>query len=294
MVNLFETMMQAQNGAASELMAKQFNLSRQQTELAVEALMPAFATAFRRNASDPMGMAGFMQALASGNHMKYFEDMSRAFQPQGIEEGNGILGHIFGSKEVSRAVAAQASAATGIGQEIFKQMMPVMASALMGGLFKQSTQPQAFGAANGNIIGQVIEQMMRQGQQYTQPRETAPRNPNPMDNPFGRVLEEMFGGGASRQREPEPQQRQPNPMNPMDNPLGRIFEEMMRGGGAPRRAPEPEPEPAPRSNPSGRNRNPYDDLFGDMFEAGRKTRDTYQESMESIFDQYLKGMQRHR
>ncbi len=57
----------------------------------------------------------------------------------------------------------------------------------------------------------------------------------------------------------------------------------------------PEPEPRrPRANPSGRPRTPYDDLFGDMFETGRQTRDEYQKSMESVFDRFLRGMDRHR
>jgi hypothetical protein len=66
---------------------------------------------------------------------------------------------------------------------------------------------------------------------------------------------------------------------------------MMRGG---QRKPEPEPEPQPRTNPSGRTRNPYDDLFGEMFDSGSKQREEYQKGMESIFDQYLKGMERFR
>ena len=108
----------------------------------------------------------------------------------------------------------------------------------------------------------------------------------------------MTGQPQSQPRaQPQTQRRQaPNQAaGPMaDNPLGRIFEEMMRG--RQRQAPQPEPEPrtAPKPNPSGRARNPYDDLFGDMFESGRKQRDDYQKSMESVFDQYLKGMERHR
>ena len=43
-----------------------------------------------------------------------------------------------------------------------------------------------------------------------------------------------------------------------------------------------------------RPRNPYDDLFGNMFEAGARQRDEYQKSMESIFEQFTKGMQRQR
>ena len=45
--------MLAQNGQAVELMARQFNLSQQQAQLAMEALMPAFSQGLKRNASDP-------------------------------------------------------------------------------------------------------------------------------------------------------------------------------------------------------------------------------------------------
>lgn len=300
MLPLYEMM--AQNGQAVELMARQFNLSQQQAALAMEALAPAFSQGLKRNTSDPYGVSNFLQALASGQHAKYYENAASAFSPAGMQDGNGILGHLFGSKDLSRAVAAQAAQATGIQQEVLKQMLPAMAAMMMGGLFKQAQAPQAqaggFGAG-GNILGDLIEQMMKQGGgMMGQPQQRQPQpqaNPmNPLDNPFGKILQDMFGGGA--QPAPQPQRRQPEqrPQNPMtDNPLGRIFEEMMRGGQR-QPAPEPEPEPQPRANPSGRARNPYDDLFGEMFESGTKQRNDYQKGMESIFDQYLKGMDRHR
>src|SRR5690606_32834519 len=113
--------------------------------------------------------------------------------------------------------------------EVFKQMLPVLANLVMGGLFKQATgqaaQAGGFGAT-GNPIGDIIEQMMRQGGSMMgggQPQRTPRAQPQtPFDNPFGKVLQDMFGGGAPA---PEPQR----PSNPMgDNPLGRTFEEMMR------------------------------------------------------------------
>ncbi len=305
MLSLFDMIMKAQaaNGDAINAMASQFGLSQQQTQSAIEALLPAFSQGLKRNASNPLDLGNFMQALASGNHAQYFEDVTKAMTPQGMADGNGILGHLFGSKELSRAVAQQASAATGIGTEILKQMLPVLASAIMGGLFKQTSgQMQAAGTGN-NPFADVIEQMMRQQQQgggSTRRQPETQSAPDPFDNPFGKILQDMFGGGMAQG---QPQQRAPqNPMG--DNPLGRIFEEMMKGGFGGgmaqqpqgRRMPEPEPEPEemPRTNPSGRARNPYDDLFGDMFETGRKTRDQYQQSMESIFDQYLRGMDQNR
>lgn len=78
---------------------------------------------------------------------------------------------------------------------------------------------------------------------------------------------------------------------------GGYFDQFLRGGqgaGQPepqsRRAPQPEPE----ANPSGRPRNPYDDLFGQMFETGRKTRDDYERGVENIFEQFRQGMERRR
>ena len=292
MLPLFDMIMKAQaaNGDAMTAMAKQFGLSQQQTQSAIEALLPAFSQGLKRNAANPWDIGAFMQALASGNHAQYFDDVTRAMSPQGMAEGNGILGHLFGSKELSRAVAQQASAATGIGVEIMKQMLPVLASTIMGGLFKQTTgQMQAAGFGN-NPFAEVIEQMMRQttGQQSRPQPQAAP---NPFDNPFGKVLQDMFGGGMA-----QPQQRQAPQPSPMDNPWGRMFEEMMKGGlgGMAPQQRQPEPRPERKSNPSGRERNTYDDLFGQMFETGRQTRDQYHQSMESVFDQFLRGMDRSR
>lgn len=301
MSSLFEMLASAQNGEAMQQMARQFGLTQQQTQEAMEALLPAFSQGLKRNASNPYDLSSFLGALSSGQHAKYFEDASNAFTQQGMAEGNGILGHLFGSKDLSRAVAAQAAQATGIGQDVLKQMLPALATMVMGGLFKQSTgqvsgqAAAGFGGA-GNPLQEIIEQMMRQSSGQTQRRAPQPapqQQETPLDNPLGRILEGMFGGGQQgRQPESRPQQ---SPHG--DNPLGKIFEEML--GGATRQPqdrarPMPSPQdPQPkRSNPSGRARTPYDDLFGDMFETGRKTRDDYQQNMDSIFDQFLQGMKR--
>lgn len=281
MQSLFEMLSQAQNGAAVDQMARQFGLTQKQTQEALEALMPAFSEGLKRNASDPSGVGDFLSALSTGQHARYFEDMQQAFQPAGIAEGNGILGHLFGSKELSREVAKQAEQATGIGQDILKQMLPVLASMIMGGLFKQSTGQQRTQKSGSNPLTEIMEQMMRQGGGMSTPHPEAPQpGMNPFDNPFGKVLEGMFGGNSTK-----PARAPQSPYG--DNPLGKIFEEMMRGGGQQQKA-----APRKKSNPSGRARTPYDDLFGDMFEAGAKTRDDYQKGMESIFDQFLKGMNR--
>ena len=311
MLPLIEMMMKAGGGEAMQNMAKQFGLSQDQVQSAMEALMPAFSVGLKRNAADPMGMGAFLQALGTGNHANYFDNVQKAFNPAGVADGNNILGHLFGSKEVSRAVAAQASAATGIGTEILKQMLPSLASMMMGGLAKQTAgqMQAAAGMGGGNVFGQVIEEMMKQygGQRQAQPQ------PEAQDNPFGKMLEGMFGGGAQQQRQQNPlgdnplgkifeemtkgmaggqqtQQRQQNPMQ--DNPLGKMLEEMFGGGQArPRAEPQYEEEPVQRR---GQAQNPLNDILDQMFDTGKKTQDTYQQGVELIFDQFKRGMDRNR
>lgn len=282
MSSLFDMLAGAQNGNALNQIARQFNLSQQQAQDAMEALLPAFSQGLKRNASTPNDLGSFLTALASGQHAKYFEDATNAFSPQGMQDGNGILGHLFGSKDLSRAVAQQASQATGIGQDILKQMLPALASMIMGGLFKQSTGQTQQAAPSGNPLQQIIEQMMRGG--MGQPQQRQPQaGQNPYENPFGKILEGMFGGAQT-----PPQSSDAQPPSASDNPLGRIFEEMLGGG----QKSAQNPAAAPKSNPSGRARTPYDDLFGDMLESGAKTRNDYQQGMESIFDQFLQGMKK--
>ncbi|MER9445139.1 DUF937 domain-containing protein [Mesorhizobium sp. M0340] len=317
MPSLFDILAQAQNGNGMQALAQQFGLSQQQTQAAVAALLPAFSQGLKRNTADPYGLGSFMTAMASGQHAKYFEDASRAFSPQGLDEGNGILGHLFGSKDLSRAVANQAAQASGVSQQVLQQMLPAIASMMMGGLFKQTTnqlggQMHAAGSG-GNPLGELIEQMMRQaggGSQAPAPQPAAPTD-NPLgkvlqdmfggqqpqqtqspygDNPLGKVLQDMFGGGQQPQNQPQQTQ---NPYG--DNPLGKVLQDMFGGGAQqsqPRQAPHQPQAPQPQANPSGRPRNPFDDLFGKMFETGAQQRDDYQKGMESIFDQFKQGMGR--
>ncbi|RTL97010.1 MAG: DUF937 domain-containing protein [Hyphomicrobiales bacterium] len=345
MPSLLDIFTQAQNGAGMQALAQQYGLSMQQTQAAVQALLPAFSQGLQRNTADPYGLGAFMTAMASGQHAKYFEDAARAFSPQGIDEGNGILGHLFGSKDLSRAVAAQAAQATGLSQQVLQQMLPAMASMMMGGLFNQTNnqlgggQMQAAGGfgGSGNPLGEIIGEMMRQGGLAPAPQtRPAPQSaPNPYgENPLGKVLQDMFGGGAAQpqsqpQQAPNPYgenplgkvlqdmfgggaQQQPRQTQPQqtqspygDNPLGKIFEEMLRQGGGgfglPGGQPAPQPQQRqpqqsapqqPQTNPSGRPRNPFDDIFGKMFETGAQQRDEYEKNVGTIFDQFKRDMDR--
>ena len=55
-----------------------------------------------------------------------------------VSEGNAILGHILGSKDVSRSVASNAASVTGIGEDTLKKMLPVLATLAMAALSRQT------------------------------------------------------------------------------------------------------------------------------------------------------------
>jgi hypothetical protein len=101
-----------------------------------------------------------MGALANGGHGQYVEDLSRLGSAAAVQDGNGILGHILGSKDVSRQVAAQAAAQTGIGADVLKRMLPVLATLAMGALGRQAAGARPGGVGLGPASGGGVAGML--------------------------------------------------------------------------------------------------------------------------------------
>jgi len=141
---------------------QQFGLSSDQTSGALSQLVPALMAGLQRNTSQKGGMETFLDALSSGNHAQYLDNPDMLGQQATTEDGNSILGHIFGSKDVSRAVAGRAAEQTGISADILKKMLPVVATMVMGGLSKQNAaapaQASSASAGAGNLLSSLLEQ----------------------------------------------------------------------------------------------------------------------------------------
>jgi len=162
-MNLADLILQAQDGGAVRQLSGQFGLGQDQTQSAISALLPMLAGALRQNTSNEGGLEGLMGALQSGRHERYVDDPSSLASPDTVADGNGILSHLFGSKEVSREVASRASAQTGIGADVLKQMLPLVASMVMGGLSKQTSQGASLGQASsgGGILDMLTPMLDR-------------------------------------------------------------------------------------------------------------------------------------
>ena len=220
-MNLLEMILNAQGGAAAQQAGAQMGLNQTQTQSAISALLPAISSALKKNTQSPQGLGGLLQALQGGNHEQYLENPQAMAQPETVQDGNAILGHLFGSKDVSRAVAGQAAAKTGLGADVLKKLLPLVATMAMGSLSKQTRQPdmksalaglamkQLLGGGNaaqssglGNMLGSLLGGQRRQQRQAVATRNQgmgilgnlldADNDGNTMDDILGMAMKGMM------------------------------------------------------------------------------------------------------
>ena len=157
-MNMLDAILGAQGGGAAQQLGRQFGLDESQASSALSALVPALAAGFQQNMSSPQGLEGLLSALGGGRHQQYVEDANALARPDTTADGNGILGHIFGSKDVSRQVASRASAQTGISEGVLKSMLPVVAAMAMGTMSKQmaaSPAPATGARPSGDLLSML-------------------------------------------------------------------------------------------------------------------------------------------
>ncbi|HEY7444485.1 MAG TPA: DUF937 domain-containing protein [Vicinamibacterales bacterium] len=164
-MNLVDLISNAQGGAALQEIGSQLGLGPQQTTTALAALVPALAAGFQRNAQSTGGLDGLLSALSNGQHARYLDNPAVLGRADTITDGNGILGHVFGSKDVSRQVASRAATQTGLSEDVLKRMLPMVAALIMGAMARQATQgggrlaqPAASGGGLMGMLGATLDQ----------------------------------------------------------------------------------------------------------------------------------------
>ena len=155
---ILDMLMNAAGGGAVQRVGQQFGLSEDQTGSTLGQLVPALMAGLQQNTSQQGGMEALLGALSQGNHAQYLESPDLLGEEATRQDGNSILGHIFGSKDVSRAVAGRAAEQTGISADILKKMLPVVATMVMGGLSKQDAAAPAQGSGAGNLLSSLLDQ----------------------------------------------------------------------------------------------------------------------------------------
>ena len=164
-MGVFDQMLGGQSSAAVEQVARQFGLNPADARKAIDGLMPVVTRGLQQNATQPKGADELFEALRKGSHGRYLDDMSSLGQNDNVKEGNDILGHVFGSKDVSRGVAREVASSTGISSAILKKLLPVVATMamsaigkqLMGGGAKPSRSVLGGAGSSGGILESLLD-----------------------------------------------------------------------------------------------------------------------------------------
>ncbi len=154
-MDLLSTILNAKQGGAVRELAGSLGLDEGQAASAIAALLPSLIQGMERNTAAPGGLDGLMGALTGGGHQRYLDDPSTLSRPETNADGKAILGHLLGSKDVSRHVAGRAAEQTGLSVDLLKQALPMVAALLMGSMSRHAGQLKqgAPGAASGDLLG---------------------------------------------------------------------------------------------------------------------------------------------
>ncbi len=264
---LQDILAQAQQGQAIDNLARSYGISSEQAQQAVEAVLPAFAVGLQRSTQTPQSFAELLGTMSRNPYGQAFSDPSVGLGEDIRVQGNDALAAMFGSPDVSRAVAVQASAASGISSALLKQMLPAIAALVLGGLMKGGC---------GGRFGQCRRwrrwawwRTGRSARQHPGRRWRGCRHAGPAAAPV------RFGQSAARSARRHSRWRCPvarvpgrrcrsnvtsGSGNPLEDLLGGIL-----GGGAPGGAGSGTQMPQQRPSGSG---NPLEDLLGGILGGG--------------------------
>lgn len=137
-------------------MARELGVSEDEAASGAAALAPAILGGFKKQAqAQPTGLeslGGLLGKLGGGDLL----DDVVSSRPTNVSRGNDVLGQIFGSKDVSRAVAQNASAKTGLDPSLLKKMLPIVAMLVTGYMAKQRGGAGASAGGLGGLLGGLL------------------------------------------------------------------------------------------------------------------------------------------
>ncbi|MGB3427300.1 MAG: DUF937 domain-containing protein [Burkholderiaceae bacterium] len=151
----------AQTGGLQSV-ARELGVSETEAASGAEALLPAILGGFKKQVqSQPTGvegLGGLLGQLGGGGLL----DQMLAPQPTDVSRGNDVLGQIFGSKDVSRTVAQNAAAQSGLDPGVLRKMLPMLAMLVAGFMAKQQSASAASapaapaGGGLGGLLGGLL------------------------------------------------------------------------------------------------------------------------------------------
>ncbi len=152
-MNLGDLLNSVGGGQSLGNLAGSLGLDASKTNDLVGALAPALMGALQKGTKSTDGLSSLKNALQTGNHQQYLDNPDLMSSAASVTDGNNILGHLLGSKDASRKVAAQASESTGIDSGLIKKALPLIAGLAMGALSKSSDGGNSLSDSASDMLG---------------------------------------------------------------------------------------------------------------------------------------------
>ncbi len=169
-MNLLESLLGNDSQNVVSELAKQLGVGEAEARTAAGQLIPALTRGMQNNTRSDSGLDNLIGALTKGNHAGYLENPANLGQQSTTQDGNSILGHIFGSKDVSRNVANYGAQKSGLSATLMKKALPILATLVMSSLSKkflgggQKSSGSLFGGNNnGNIFSSGVAANQNRG-----------------------------------------------------------------------------------------------------------------------------------
>ncbi|MEK6541917.1 MAG: DUF937 domain-containing protein [Pseudomonadota bacterium] len=158
-----------EGSGALDSAARELGIDPQVAAAGAAVLLPAILGGFKGQAQSAPGGLDGLGSILSGMGGGGLLDAVVGPQTTPVEQGNSILGQIFGSKDVSRQVAAHGEAQSGISAETLQRLLPIVAMLVAGYMARQHDSGDATPAAPaggdlGGILGSVLGSVLGGGQ----------------------------------------------------------------------------------------------------------------------------------
>lgn len=146
-------------GAASQL-----GMEKNKAGSAIEAALPLILGAMKNNASEKTGAQNLLEALENSRHnggiLDNLENIlgGNQIDDDVLQDGEGILGHVFGNNQRQKNVATAVSKSSGIDMRQALNILKVAAPVVMGLLGKEKrqqniTNPSDLQGLLGGLLG---------------------------------------------------------------------------------------------------------------------------------------------
>lgn len=195
MIDLSTIMQSAHGGQAVDTLSARFGLTPDQTQRALDALMPAFQMGLQ-NKLQSGGIGGLLSHLGHPANRDAYETAAAAQAPAAAEQGGSVLGELFGSGQVVTHIVQEVATRSGIPAAVIQAMLPTVASILIGGLM-HGTAGGGFGGILSSVLGSLFGQAGT-----TVPQPGSGHQGGVSGGALGNVLGGILGGGGTQEAAP--------------------------------------------------------------------------------------------